>query len=62
MPFCGNTTMSKWQTVNEALDLILDHDRGENEKPEEVAEEEAFLHDEPWPNRNFLAICHQILF
>lgn len=50
--------------MNEALDLILDHGTGENEniKPEEVAKEETILHDNQWPNRNFLPICHQILF
>lgn len=35
--------MSKWQTVNEALDLILDRgpDETENIEPEEVVEEAA---------------------
>lgn len=43
--------MSKWQTVNEALDLILDRGpcEDENIKPEEVPEEEAVLNDDQGP-------------
>lgn len=37
--------MSKWQTVNEALDLILDRGPGEdeNKEPEEAAVEEEVI-------------------
>lgn len=37
--------MSKWQTVNEALDLILDRGPGEdeNKEPEEAAAEEEVI-------------------
>lgn len=31
---CGSTTTSKWQTLNEALDLILDRSPGEDENME----------------------------
>lgn len=45
MPLCGSTTMCKWLTVNEALDLILDRSPGEDEniEPGEVVEEEVIL-------------------
>ncbi len=45
MPVCGSTTLCKWRTVNEALDLILDRGPTEDEniEPEEVVEEEEML-------------------
>lgn len=39
MSFCGSTTMSERQTVNEALDFFLDHSPAENENMKLVAKE-----------------------